>query len=102
MVQKKLGMTRPVFDKVIQSNDMFEWSVGAALNAASKHDNEVIEEADVNDECTTIFASQIELDDARNDLEAGFFNQSVVPDNFKGDADLKDTNEETQETEESQ
>jgi hypothetical protein len=50
-------MTRPVFDKVILSNDIFEWSVGAALNVASKHDNQVIVEVDDTFEQTSMFMS---------------------------------------------
>ena len=41
-VKKKLGMQRTVFDAIIQSGDMFEWSVSAALAAAHKHDTKVI------------------------------------------------------------
>ena len=44
IVKKKIGMTRPIFDTIINSNDMIEWSVGASLYAAQKHDNRVIME----------------------------------------------------------
>ena len=54
-VKKKIGMQKSVFDSIIQSQgDIFEWSVEACLNAASKHDNRVIEEAQSIDEQTII------------------------------------------------
>ena len=52
MVKKKIGMQKKVFDSVIQSCDMFEWSIEATLNAAHKHDNKVIAEADSDEEYT--------------------------------------------------
>jgi hypothetical protein len=40
-------MQRSVFDAIIKSNgDMLEWSVEACVNAATKHDSKVIEEAE--------------------------------------------------------
>lgn len=44
LTKKKLGIEKAVFDKVINSGDMFEWSVEAVLHAAQKHDEEVIME----------------------------------------------------------
>ena len=54
-VKKKIGMQKIVFDSIIQSEgEIFEWSVEACLNSASKHDNRVIEEAQSIDEQTII------------------------------------------------
>lgn len=33
LVKKKLGIKKEVFDSIISSNDMFEWSVEACLHA---------------------------------------------------------------------
>ena len=52
IVSKKLGMTKNIFDKVVQSGDIFEWSISATLNASYKHDNQVIEEVDYEEEFT--------------------------------------------------
>mgnify|MGYP006907054695 CR=1 FL=1 len=41
-----------MFDSVIASSDMFEWSIEATLNAAHKHDTKVIAEADEDEEFT--------------------------------------------------
>ena len=61
-VKKKIGMQKAVFDSIIQSQgDIFEWSVEACLNSASKHDNRVIEEAQSIDE-QTIIEEEKELD----------------------------------------
>ena len=34
-----------MFERVIESGDMFEWSIEAVLHAAQKHDAQMIEEA---------------------------------------------------------
>lgn len=52
LVKKKIGMTRPVFDAIVASNDMIEWSVGACLHAQQRHDPKVIAEARSVDEAT--------------------------------------------------
>jgi hypothetical protein len=42
-VKKKIGMSKQVFDCIINApGDMIEWSIEACLHAASKHDNMVI------------------------------------------------------------
>ena len=69
-VKKKIGMQKTVFDAIVQSGDMFEWSVPAALEAAHKHDTKVIQEADSDDECTqmhqSILEDRIPLDDVHD------------------------------------
>ena len=59
-VKKKIGMQKTVFDAIVQSGDMFEWSVAAALEAAHKHDTKVIQEADSDDECSQMHQSVLE------------------------------------------
>jgi hypothetical protein len=55
--KKKLGIEKDVFTKIVNSGDMFEWSVEAVLNAALKHDSHVIEEANSQDEQTVLAQS---------------------------------------------
>ena len=65
-------MQKPVFDSIVQSEgDIFEWSVEACLNAASKHDNKVIEEAQSIDEQTII----------EDELDMSQMNKTIVSPN---------------------
>lgn len=59
-------MQKSVFDAIIESGDMFEWSVEACLHASQKHDNRVIEEALSVDECTEMEISQVLNDSILN------------------------------------
>lgn len=59
IVKKKIGLTKPVFDEILASNDMFEWSVGACLNAQQAHDPKVIQEVASVDECTEMLERSI-------------------------------------------
>lgn len=52
VVKKKLGLTRSLFDKIISSGDIYEWSIGACLHAQQLHDPKVIQEAESVDEAT--------------------------------------------------
>ena len=54
LTRKKIGIKDEVFYKVINSGDMFEWSVEAVLHAIPKHDKHVIEEALSCDEQTVL------------------------------------------------
>ena len=54
-------MSRAIFDKVVQSGDIFEWSISATLNASHKHDNEVIAEVDYEEEFTQVAFSILEI-----------------------------------------
>ena len=42
LAKKKIGISKDVFNKIIESGDMFEWSIEACLHAAQKHDTHVI------------------------------------------------------------
>ena len=48
--KKRIGLARPVFDKIVASGDLKDWSVGSCLNAAQRHDNKIITEADAPDD----------------------------------------------------
>lgn len=78
-VKKKIGMQKAVFDAIIQSQgDMFEWSVEACLNAASKHDSKVIEEAQSVDEQT------VQMDEEKLDmsqLHVSQMNRTIIEPN---------------------
>ena len=67
LAKKKIGITKEVFNKVIESGDMFEWSIEACLHAAQKHDAHVIEEANSADEQTILAQSQ-NIRDFQGDL----------------------------------
>lgn len=97
LVKKKIGMTRPVFDAIVASNDMLEWSVGACLHAQQRHDPAVIPEAQSIDEATEMLEhSYYEnqhalLDGAPADGEAGddeqmlresMMNQSILVEDY--------------------
>jgi hypothetical protein len=45
LAKKKIGIDRQVFNKVIESGDIREWSIEACLHAAQNHDSQVIQEA---------------------------------------------------------
>lgn len=47
-------MQKPIFTSIIESDDLFEWSVEACLYASQKHDEMVIREAQSCDECTKL------------------------------------------------
>ena len=96
IVKKKIGMTRNVFDTILASNDMIEWSVGACLHAQQKHDPKVILEALSVDEATEMleksyYSNQNEMlegkrkdgedDDDENEermLRESMFNHSIL------------------------
>lgn len=89
-------MTRNVFDNILASNDMIEWSVGACLHAQQKHDPKVILEALSVDEATEMleksyYSNQNEMlegkrkdgeeDDDENEermLRESMFNHSIL------------------------
>lgn len=48
--KKRIGLTRPVFDKIVSSGDLKDWTVGSCLSAAQKHDTKIIAEADAPDD----------------------------------------------------
>lgn len=92
IVKKKIGMTRNVFDTILASNDMIEWSVGACLHAQQKHDPKVILEALSVDEATEMleksyYSNQNEMlegkdeNDEENEermLRESMFNHSII------------------------
>lgn len=69
LVKKKIGMTRNVFDAIIASNDMIEWSVGACLHAQQRHDPKVIMEAQSIDEATEMLEKSAYYEDQNKLLE---------------------------------
>jgi len=38
LAKKKIGIEKSVYDKIILSGDMFEWSIAACLHASKIHD----------------------------------------------------------------
>jgi len=62
LCKKKIGIEKSVFNKVIESGDICEWSIEACLNAAQKHDNMVIQEALSVDEQTMMAQSHLYVD----------------------------------------
>lgn len=48
--KKRIGLSRPVFDKIVASGDLKDWSVGSCLYAAQRHDSKIITEADAPDD----------------------------------------------------
>ena len=62
-------MSKQVFDDILASNDMFEWSVGACLNAQQRHDPKVIQEVASVDEATEMLERSVYFENQREMLE---------------------------------
>ena len=57
--KKRIGIQRPIFNKVVNSGKMSEWSVSSCLELAALHDTKVIVEGDSADEETVLGKSVI-------------------------------------------
>lgn len=72
LAKKKIGIDRQVFNKIIESGDIREWSIEACLHAAQKHDSQVIQEALSADEQTVLAQSHVS-----NTLAQSMLNKSI-------------------------
>jgi hypothetical protein len=50
--KKRVGMTKAVFEEIVQGGDLVEWSVANCLYAAQNHDKKIVLEAMSADEET--------------------------------------------------
>ena len=68
-------MKKEIFDLVIKSNDIIEWSVQACLHAAQQHDKKVILEALSEDEQTVIGNEEEQISSEEDNI---MLNQSIM------------------------
>lgn len=72
LAKKKLGIERSVFNRIIESGDIREWSIEACLHAMQNHDSQVIQEALSADEQTILAQSHVS-----NTLGQSMLNKSI-------------------------
>ena len=70
-------MKKEIFDLVIKSNDIIEWSVQACLHAAQQHDKKVILEALSEDE-QTVLGNEEDHDQIEEEEDNIMLNQSIM------------------------
>ena len=68
--KKRIGINRSVFEKIVCSGDLSEWSVASCLNSAQTHDNKIIVEGDADEEQTQCLSQSHIINPADLDLDS--------------------------------